>query len=171
MKRTTLATASIAAIAALALPMIAIAQPGDGHRGKGYHGPRGDMTAMIAEIDTNGDGNLSKEEVDAHRAAKFAEVDANGDGAVTQAEMEAHHEAERAKRMAEMKAKMFAKLDTDGNGTISAEEFNSREHPGFDKADADGDGTVTKEEMDAMRDKMKDRRGGWHKRGDGPRSE
>ena len=145
MKRTTLATASIAAIAALALPMIAIAQPGDGHRGKGHHGPRGDMTAMIAEIDTNGDGNLSKEEVDAHRAAKFAEVD--------------------------MKAKMFAKLDTDGNGTISAEEFNSREHPGFDKADADGDGTVTKEEMDAMRDKMKDRRGGWHKRGDGPRSE
>ena len=171
MKRTTLATASIAAIAALSLPMIALAQPGDGHRGMGHHGPRGDMTAMIAEIDTNGDGNISKEEVDAHRAAKFAEVDTDGDGALTQAELDAHHEAERARRMAERKAKMFAKLDTDGNGTISAEEFNSREHPGFDKADADGDGVVTKEEMDALKDKMKDRRGMRFKRGDAPKPE
>ena len=81
MKRTTIATASIAAIAALALPMIAIAQPGDGHRGKGHHGQRGNMEAMIAEIDTNGDGDLSKAEIDAHRAARFAEVDAIGDGA------------------------------------------------------------------------------------------
>ena len=74
MKRTTIATASIAAIAALALPMIAIAQPGDGHRGKGHHGQRGNMEAMIAEIDTNGDGDLSKAEIDAHRAARFAEA-------------------------------------------------------------------------------------------------
>ena len=73
--------------------------------------------------------------------------------------------------MAERKAKMFAKLDTDGNGTISAEEFASKERPGFDKVDADGDGIVTKEEMDAMKSKMKDRRGGKHKRGDGPQPE
>ena len=56
-------------------------------------------------------------------------------------------------------------------GNISAEEFASKERPGFDKVDADGDGIVTKEEMDAMKSKMKDRRGGKHKRGDGPQPE
>ena len=110
--------------------------------------------------------------------AKFAEIDTNGDGALSQAELDAHHEAkraereaERAERKAKRKAEMFAKLDTDGNGTISAEEFNSREHPGFDRADADGDGVVTKEELDAMKAKMKGKRGKWHKRGDAPQPE
>ena len=77
----------------------------------------------------------------------------------------------RAARKAKRKAEMFAKLDTDGNGTISSEEFNSREHPGFDRADADGDGVVTKEELDAMKAKMKGKRGKWHKRGDAPQPE
>jgi len=67
---------------------------------------------------------------------------------------------------------MFAKLDADGNGTISIDELDDRGHPGFDKLDADGDGVITAEEMEDMKSKMKGKRHGkWHKRGDGPRPE
>ncbi|KCZ52585.1 hypothetical protein HY29_04715 [Hyphomonas beringensis] len=163
MKRITLATVSLGAIAAIALPLAANAGP----RGHGDH-HRGMMKAYMAEIDANGDGDITTEEVETFRAAKFAEIDTNADGEVSPAEMTAHHEAERAKRRAEREARMFAKMDTDGDGVISVEEFNSRQMPGFEKADTDGDGVVTAEERDAMKAKMKER---WSKKKAGPKPE
>ncbi|MBR9806529.1 MAG: hypothetical protein GYB49_04820 [Alphaproteobacteria bacterium] len=151
MKRITLATVSLGAIAAIALPLAANAGP-RGHGG---------MKAYMAQMDTNGDGDISKEEVEAFRAAKFAEIDTNADGQVSPDEMTAHHEAQRAQRRVEREARMFAKMDTDGDGAISAEEFNTHQMPGFEKADADGDGVVTAEERAAMQAQMKER---WSKK-------
>ena len=45
--------------------------------------------------------------------------------------------------------KHFAKMDTDGNGTISQAEFLERAKKRFAKMDADNNGEVTKEELKA----------------------
>lgn len=132
----------------------------------------GGMANMMERLDTNGDGQITKEEAEAAKAARFAEADTNGDGGLSMAEMQAFHAAEKARRMETMRQRMFEKADADGNGVISADEFEARGAPMFDRMDADGDGVITAEEMQAMRDRRCDgamgdcpRRGG----GPGPR--
>ncbi|OSQ45641.1 EF-hand domain-containing protein [Marivita geojedonensis] len=49
----------------------------------------------------------------------------------------------------ERRTEMFAELDTNGDGSVSAEEFANRATP-FARADADGDGFLTAEEIAAM---------------------
>ena len=92
MKKFTLA----AATAALAMTATAlIAAPGDAKRGP----------------DANGDGVMTRAEVQAQVAERFAKADANGDGTL--------NEADKAARTGQM----FDKIDTDKNGTISRAEF------------------------------------------------
>tara|TARA_R110000824_G_scaffold43116_4_gene126547 strand:+ start:474 stop:956 length:483 start_codon:yes stop_codon:yes gene_type:complete len=119
MKRTTFATLIAATALVVAVPFAAQAERGHDRRG----GPDGEhMKAM----DTNGDGDISKEEVQAFRATMFNAADANQDGALTLDEMIAHHDTMEAQRKAERQARMFEKLDTDANGTVSAAEFAAR---------------------------------------------
>ncbi len=49
----------------------------------------------------------------------------------------------------------FAKVDTDGNGTISKSEFLAKHEEKFDKMDTNGDGEISKEEKMAGKRKMK----------------
>lgn len=189
MKRSTLAFASIAAIA-LAMPLAAQAGPGKGHRGPAGH---------LMQMDANADGNITRAEADAAVAARFAGIDANSDGFVTQDEMKAHHETMRAEMKAnwearkadrpaegeapregkmkrdkdpakvadrqakrtEMAAERWAAMDTDGDGRLSAAEFTAEHIKFFDKLDADSDGTITKAELDAAKANKKERRGEW----------
>ncbi|KCZ85889.1 EF hand domain-containing protein [Hyphomonas adhaerens MHS-3] len=173
MKRIVLATASLAAIAAIALPAAAYGGRGDGMQ------RHSDMMKML---DTDGDGTVSEAEIKAHKAQMFPAIDTNDDGVLSQEELSAHQdvmraqmkskfesrrgdrvdnmfdrydtnkdgsitrdevaavqaartakwEAKKAERQAqwaeksaEMQAARFAKMDTDGNGTISQEEFES----------------------------------------------
>lgn len=125
--------------------------------------PHGDGGWLIEKLDTNGDGSITKAEVEAAKAAKFAAADANGDGGLTMAEMEAFREAERARMMEAMKTRMFNENDANGDGVISIDEFDSRGMPLFDHVDANDDGILTAEEMTAMREK-----GDWHHRRGGP---
>ena len=189
MKRSTLAFASIAAIA-LAMPLAAQAGPGKGHRGHGAH---------LMQMDANADGNITRAEADASLAARFATIDADSNGFVTQDEMKAHHEAQRAEmkanwearkaeaeaagepvregkmmrdkdpaKAAERKAKRaekaaehWAAMDTDSDGQLSAAEFTAEHIKFFAKMDADSDGSITKAELDAAKAEMKERRGEW----------
>ena len=60
--------------------------------------------------------------------------------------------------------KHFAKIDTDGSGTISKAEFLAKAEEKFSKIDSNGDGEITKEERKAARqhfmEKRKQRKGG-----------
>lgn len=47
------------------------------------------------------------------------------------------------------KGKHFEKMDTNGDGVVSREEFDAKHDEMFSKMDANGDGNVTKEEMKA----------------------
>ena len=115
MKKFTLAaSAAVLAMTATAL----VAAPGDARRGP----------------DANGDGVMTRAEVQAQVAERFAKVDANGDGVL--------NEADKAARIGQM----FDKIDTDKNGSISRAEFVAAhsgmggDHEGMDHAKMDGPG-------------------------------
>lgn len=153
---------TIAALITLGLGGVTYTAMADNHRG----GP----VPKLEKVDLNQDGNISKDEVNAHRAERFTSADTNGDNLVTAEEFEAFAEAERARKQEERRTRRFAKLDADGDGFITAEEHSAaadkRMDRMFDRIDTDGDGVITEAEREAAKAKMKDRRG---KRGQGRR--
>lgn len=76
----------------------------------------------FAQMDTNGDGVVTAtelEEMSSRRVARLMErADANKDGQLTQDEM---REARQTQRM----ARMMERFDTDGSGGLSPEEFRA----------------------------------------------
>jgi len=69
---------------------------GDGHWGRGHgHGGRGGGM-MLRMADANGDGTITKAEMDAAAAKHFDAMDADKDGKITVAERQAAHEKLRA---------------------------------------------------------------------------
>ena len=126
--------------------------------------------SRLEAVDTNQDGNVTKDEISAHRAEKFASADANGDNLVSADEFSAFADAERERRQEQREARRFAKMDANGDGVISAEEHAShadaRMDKMFERVDTDGDGVITEAEREAAKEKMRERRG---KRGFGRR--
>ena len=86
--------------------------PGDGPHDRG---------ARFAQIDTNHDGKISKEERAAAKAKVFARFDTNGDGNVTMEEYQKGIEKMRAERM----ERRFKSMDTNGDGKVSKAEFEA----------------------------------------------
>ena len=84
-----------------------------GKRMGGMHGGKG-----MAQMDTDGDGRISRAEAQA-AASRFAErfdaMDANKDGYLDRSDMQA--------RMAERRAAFFAAADANKDGHLSREEF------------------------------------------------
>jgi Ca2+-binding EF-hand superfamily protein len=179
MKRTTMIGAVLAALLATTAG-VAIAQSagqgmmqgeemmeGEGPMGDGPmmggRGMRGDgVMVMFAEIDANGDGSVTAEEIDAYRAARFAALDADGNGTVSRQEFMDH----AAAQVAERAGTMFDRLDADGDGTLTRDVIEARRGPGPDAAvlierfDADGDGAVSEEEIAVVQERMMERHEG-----------
>ena len=111
----------------------------------------------FATLDADGNGELTREELQARGAARFEEADANGDGLLSQTELEAQG-TERAQKRA---ARMIERMDANGDGQLSQEEISTRRNAGrfFDRIDSDDSGTITQAEFDAAREKMRERRG------------
>src|SRR5690606_37883437 len=101
-------------------------------------------------------------EIEASAAKQATEIDANADGAITAAEMQAWHEAQRAKRA---EARLM-RLDANGDGKVSVEEFAAARVERASRRDADGDGVIAPEEM---RGKHRGHRG--QRGGHGPRKD
>jgi len=154
---------SVALLAALAAPGVALARDGmmggmgqGGHMGMG--GPGMGPGMDFAEIDTNGDGKITQDELDTMKAKRFAEADANGDGKVTADEIETQMAARMADRMARGARMMVAFADENGDGALTADEMGGgREGAMLMRLDKDGDGAVSQEEFDA-RGKMRKQR-------------
>ncbi len=89
-----------------------------------FQAARPNMTAdKFAEIDTNNDGLLSREERPRRkdhkgRSERFAALDTDGSGGVSLGEMQAAKSAKLGEQ--------FARMDTDGNGEVSLEEHQAR---------------------------------------------
>jgi Ca2+-binding EF-hand superfamily protein len=141
---------------------------------------RADTLAMAGKrfdrIDTNQDGMIDAAEMAAHRE-KMQEWRAKRMAARTAAKAEAEASAtagdaaaktERRERWAKRagergsmgeRGSWLNRLDTDGDGMISRDEFVAPALKRFDRADADGDGVVTPEERAAMREARRASRG------------
>ena len=116
-----------------------VAAPQDVERIKIVH-RMGGMDGMLEQADTNKDGNISRAEHDAMRAAHLARLDGNNDGFVTHAE----HRAAMEARMAEHFTKRH---DKNGDGRVSVDEMAAMGEGMFERMDANKDGMVTPEEM------------------------
>jgi EF-hand domain pair/EF hand len=128
---------------------------------------QGRFEARFKQLDTDGDGTVSKTEADngpPHLAEHFEEIDTNKDGKLTADEMKnamrarmAHCKQDPEKCRAEMKQRFEAawkRADTDGDGTLSKAEAAQgmpRLARHFDQIDTDRDGRITLAEMDAAR--------------------
>lgn len=153
---------AIGVAAALSLPAMAAAQPGE--RGM--------------RADTNGDGLIQLSEVEAHAQQRFARLDADGNGAITQAEatearekmkamMAERHASGEGKRrgmrgmrgMRGGEGAMFERADSNGDGQVTFAEFSAPMLERFAKHDADGDGAISADERAAAREARKAARG------------
>ncbi len=110
---------------------------------------------FMDQFDVNQDGSISGEEVQSVLNERFTTADTNTDGLLTQEEITVAREVEHQERS----AKRFAELDTDGNGSLSLEEFQAGKPPAgkhgdrsegmLSRLDLDGDGMLSSIEMNS----------------------
>lgn len=116
---------------------------GSGMMGSGLMGPMpGGMMGLMAQLDQDGDGEVTGEEARSALGAKLSDYDADGDGTLSIAEFETLHSA----MIREMMVDRFQHLDADGDGRVTADEMT---------APAD-----RIERMQKMREQMMERRRG-----------
>lgn len=143
------------------------------------------LEKKFAALDANGDGKVTKDEMEAaHKARmaerldqRFAEMDANHDGQISKAEFTAGHEAMMARwkehaehggdgmgrgHMLEGAGGMMGHgrmgkgmMGANSDGPMTKEQFMAPALAMFDRADANHDGVLTKAERDAARQSMR----------------
>ncbi len=125
-----------------------------------HHGPRGDMRghegrwggrgfegdgpgqmfrSIFVEIDANGDGSVTQDEIDTFRASKVSQADASGDGALSIEEFDTLYREFTRERM----VRAFQRLDADGDGVISQQEMDRRFGDVVDRMDRNDDGALS----------------------------
>lgn len=132
-----------------AIVVAAVGMTGTAVLAKGSH-------ATFQELDSDGNGEITKAEMDAYRTARFTKADTDGDGKLSFEEATAMAQ-ERAGKRAE---KMFERHDANKDGFLEAEELPKPRRAGkfFDRMDADGSGGVSAEEFAQARERMKEHR-------------
>lgn len=182
MKSTILALTGVSLLAGTA----ALAQPADRNAGPMTRAEVSDRSAeRFQRMDLNSDGVLDLADRELRRERRIARLDTDGNGAISAAEREAAKQA-RQERRAELRAQrgvdgekrgrgmrgtrrsgmrgggMMARADSNGDGRITLQEFQTHALSRFDRADADSNGTATLQERraarQAMRAEMQERR-------------
>lgn len=102
---------------------------------------------LFERIDSNGDGLVDRVELAEARAQRFARLDDNGDGQISEAEIERARAAIQ-RRIARELPRNAMRLDTDGNGVITRDEFMARPYRAM-IFDADRNGILTLEEVES----------------------
>ncbi|MEM8978662.1 MAG: EF-hand domain-containing protein [Pseudomonadota bacterium] len=152
MRWTTKTTTALVVVLTSSLGFVALANA-KGHRD----------AVSFAELDTNGDGSLTQDEITARAKMRFDEVDTNGDGQLSSEEIAARADERMAKRV----ERMISRRDSNDDGALSFEEMQGdRKGRGFSRLDADGDGVVSEDEFAEMQEKRSKRKGDRKNRGD-----
>ncbi len=125
-------------VAAIALTATATLAVGPG---AGWKGDR----MSFQELDIDGDGQITKPEMQAAGDARHSRADRDGNGTLSAAELE----AQGHKRVTDRVAKMIEKFDKDGDGALSQAEMpkSSRQDRMFGFLDEDGSGGVSEQEF------------------------
>ena len=110
-------------------------------------------SAPLENADADHDGKVTRQEFTAARAEQFAKLDRNGDGFVDDTDGGVGGRAKRQQAAAAIRAR----LDTDGDGKVSKEEFASAGTPLFDRFDTNHDDVLDEKEIDTARSAAKER--------------
>ncbi len=138
-------------------------RPGGGQgQGRGPGGAGGQQTPPLMRIfDTDGDGSISKSEID-NASAALRKLDLNGDGVVTAAEMRPTGGpgggGKRGGDPAQADAAFAAQvktLDKNNDGLISRDELPAHMHAAFAIADADKNGSLNDAELLVLASKFR----------------
>jgi hypothetical protein len=138
-------------------------------------GPTAAQTAPGPRGDANGDGVITHDEAMAQADARFDRMDVNKDGKLTPDEMRPRGPmrggdmpppaaaaatdgttppAPAGAGRGMMGERMFARLDTNGDGVIDRSEFRAQAERRFEMMDTNKDGKIDAAERQAARDAM-----------------
>ena len=147
-----------------------------GQRGGGDMGRRMQMMPVLAALDADKNGVISKSEIN-NAAAALRKLDKNGDGELDAEEMrpsrpeggrsrggapEGGPGGERGGRSSGAGGMMDRLMSQDKNedGKLSKDEVDERMLPMFDRLDSNSDGSIDKSEIEAAAARMGGSRGG-----------
>jgi Ca2+-binding EF-hand superfamily protein len=113
------------------------------------------MRPDFSQLDADGDGQITKAEMQQHHMARFSKVDTDQDGVLSRAELE----AEGRQRVEEHVSRMIERHDANGDGVLSPDEMARPEKAGkmFERLDADNSGGISEAEFKEVRAKMGER--------------
>lgn len=108
------------------------------------------------QMDTDGDGQISRAEHAVGAQQMFARMDANHDGIVTFDEMDAKWSDKKADKHRQLSAsEKISKVDQNNDGQLTSAEHASSSDLMFDKMDTNRDGYLSRAELSAGHDMMK----------------
>lgn len=122
---------------------------GDHHGSRGWRGQgkkRQMVTKLFHEHDMNQDGAVTQAEVNDVQSQKLAKFDADKNGTLSLQEFEGLWLERMRSRMVDG----FQRLDEDGNGTVTSEEFLAPFSKIISRHDLDNDGDVDEEELNKL---------------------
>jgi Ca2+-binding EF-hand superfamily protein len=165
MKRSTVFGSVLAAAGLVVLGLSAASSFAQSAGPMGGGGP----AAMVKLADTNGDGVISADEIQAHQLARFAQMDADHDGQLTSDELGPPippgggqrpgmmNNVRREEMRDQRHAQMLQQMDSDHNGAVSKDEFTAFEGHRMMALDTNNDGQIDQDELQAMQRAMPSR--------------
>jgi len=139
--------------------------PGGPRRGTGRPGGGADRggPGRLMDLDADGNGKLSKDELPERMQPQFSRIDTNGDGFIDREELgrmatrfgpggpgRPAAEAGRGDL-----AKRILNMDANGDGQITKDEVPERMQGIFDRIDTNSDGVLDKEELKVVAERLR----------------
>lgn len=97
----------------------------------------------VEAMDLNADGTISEAEVTQAVAKESQAIDSNGDGLISLDELDAMHERRKARHIQHR----LERADSNADGSVDVDEFSAQMAARLMQRDRDGDGQLSADEL------------------------